>query len=123
MHGTEGYLHGVDTVKDAILSAQLLDIASQKGQIDATEKLVQMYRYGVGVKRDIEKALAFQERLITQHQQRYLEDNNIHAWNEVFQAFIFRGDILEDEKKHSDTHLFGRCLFAAEAVRRRNASI
>lgn len=96
------YLHGVDTVKDAILSAQLLDIASQKGQIDATEKLVQMYRYGVGVKRDIEKALAVQERLITQRQQRYLEDNNIYVWNEVFQAFILRGDILEDEKKHSD---------------------
>lgn len=90
------YLHGVDTIKDADLACELLEFASKSGLVEATEKLVDMYRCGNGVQQNTVAAIGLQERLISQYEQCYRADPSKEALHKVLWAYIECGNMLYD---------------------------
>ena len=58
------YLGGVDVEVDFNRARILIESAADMGLIDARRKLVSMYLEGIGVKRDFEKAILWQNRIL-----------------------------------------------------------
>lgn len=58
------YLNGIDMEVDHPRAVELITGAAEAGLVKAAQKLVEMYRNGVGVKRDYEQAIRWQEKVL-----------------------------------------------------------
>lgn len=58
------YLSGIDVEVDSNRAVVLLEQATRKINLSALKKLVEIYKYGIGVKKDIQKAIEWQKTLI-----------------------------------------------------------
>ncbi len=65
------YLGGVDVEVDHGKALSLITSAADAGLPDAMEKLVDMYRNGLGIKRDYLKAIEWQEKLVNYYTEIY----------------------------------------------------
>jgi len=70
------YLCGIDVEKDAERALSLIERASIAGLDEATQKLVDMYLLGDGVKRDTRRAYEFQSKLLSSKAKAYDNDPN-----------------------------------------------
>ena len=67
------YLNGIDVEVDHPRAVSLITGAAEAGLAEAAQKLVEMYRNGVGVQRDYEKAIRWQEKLIAIREKEYAD--------------------------------------------------
>jgi len=65
------YLSGIDVEKNPVRALSLITSAAKEGLPEAMEKLVTMYRSGEGIRRDHEKAILWQEKLVEIYRDRY----------------------------------------------------
>lgn len=94
------YLSGIDAQINRSKALELLESAAEDPEpcLDATEKLVDMYLFGIGVSLDIEKAIFWQEKLCKQLQTEYKighsPDEHLDVGTRYFHALISLSDIL-----------------------------
>ncbi len=86
------YLCGIDVEKDAKRALSLIERASAAGLDEATQKLVDMYLLGDGVKRDTRRAYKLQSELLSSKAQAY--NNNPNESN----AIAFANAIIETKE-------------------------
>mgnify|MGYP003304753723 CR=1 FL=1 len=68
------YLRGIDVEVDRNRALELIEKSSSNGLLEATMKLIDMYKYGDGVERNFDIAISMAERLILQAKGIYLKD-------------------------------------------------
>lgn len=59
-----GYLLGVEVEADQERAVKLITSAAQKGSLNAMMQLAQMYQYGIGIKRDLDKAMRMRRTIL-----------------------------------------------------------
>ena len=96
------YLNGIDVEIDAARALELIQSAAEDKVpcFDATEKLVDMYRTGDGVPRDLQQAVAWQRKLCAQYKDSYEAQHDPDAHRgygtKHFRALITLSDMLRD---------------------------
>lgn len=70
------YLNGIDVEINHVRAFELISGAAEAGYIPAMERLVSMYKYGEGVKRDIYKSVKCKEKLLDYYRNVYSEYPN-----------------------------------------------
>lgn len=58
------YLSGIDVEINSSRAIDLLEQAAEKINISAMEKLVEVYRYGIGAEADLQKAITWQKKIV-----------------------------------------------------------
>lgn len=58
------YLFGVDVETDCDRAICLLEQSAKELNMSALKKLVEIYRYGIGIKKDLKKAIEWQKKLV-----------------------------------------------------------
>ncbi len=77
------YLSGIDVEKNSSRAIELITFAAEAGLPEALEKLVAIYRNGEEVKRDYEKAIEWQRKLVAYRKDAYesnCEENTAEAY-------------------------------------------
>ncbi len=96
------YLCGIDVEVNRERAMTLLESAATDPEpcCDATEKLVDMYRNGDGVARDMDKAIEWQRRLCAQYQAEYEKghspDEHLGFGTRYFRALMGLSDLLRE---------------------------
>lgn len=103
------YLKGMDVEVDHDRALRLITGAAEAGLIEASEKLVEMYRNGEGTKRDYREALRWQKRLTEQREREYAETGEKEAGENWINALCTLGDYQMEFS----------CLSAAEEAYRK----
>lgn len=77
------YLNGIDVEVDTEKAVHLIRTAANKGELQASKKLVEMYLYGNGVEQDYEKAEEIQKKTVYYWEKRIqkcCKESNILSW-------------------------------------------
>ena len=86
------YLDGIDVEVDSSKAFDLISGAAETGLIEASQKLVHMYRDGKGVPRDYGKALAQQEKLAALMRDRYRGSGDPEDRGALFEELLDLSD-------------------------------
>ena len=102
------YLNGIDVEVDHARAREMIEFAANVDYLEAIDKMIEMYKNGIGTERNYETAIQWHERKITLLQKRYNENPNEYNANSLFWALIECGDeykalwkIAEAIKKYS----------------------
>ena len=87
------YLRGLDLEKDTNAAIGLMTDASNAGLTEATGKLVDIYRYGMGVPADSKKALHWQKKLVSQREKAHYSQPSMDTLKAWFWAIIRCADL------------------------------
>ena len=90
------YLNGIDVEVDHPRALALITGAAEAGLVEAAQKLVKMYRSGVGVERDYEKAIRWQEKLVAIAEAAYEADPTEERLNTLFSHIVCCGDYYRE---------------------------
>ncbi len=90
------YLGGVDVEVDHQRAVALITGAAEAGLVEATEKLVELYRTGMGVERNYETAVQWQEKVVEQTRRAYEEQPGEERLDTFFWAAIRCGDYYKE---------------------------
>ncbi len=90
------YLSGIDVEVDHDRAVALITDAAEAGLVEAAQKLVDMYRSGVGVERDYEEAIRWQEKLVAIAEAAYAESPTEDTLHTLFWCLIYCGDYYEE---------------------------
>lgn len=90
------YLSGIDVEIDHSRALDLITVAAESGLREAVEKLVSMYRYGEGVKRDYEKEYFWQKRLVEIRKSEYDIDNTDISFENYAIELGYLGDCADE---------------------------
>ncbi|MBQ8683420.1 MAG: DUF2225 domain-containing protein [Clostridia bacterium] len=91
------YLSGIDVEVDHARAEKLIAGAAEAGLKDAMKKLASMYREGMGVARDYDRAIHWQKRLADAWEADYAEaenKENAPSGYELVEALCSLGDLL-----------------------------
>lgn len=86
------YLGGVDVEVDHERAVSLITSAADAGLPDAMDKLVEMYRSGLGVERSYETAILWLEKKIQRQKEIYQADPTKYQLAELVRSFCDCGD-------------------------------
>ncbi|MBE6763004.1 MAG: TIR domain-containing protein [Ruminococcaceae bacterium] len=89
------YLGGVDVEVDRDRALTLITSAAEEGLTEALDKLVEMYRNGIGVERNFRTAIHWLERKAQFAQKRYTDNPTEENANDLFWCFMDCGDALK----------------------------
>ena len=81
------YLGGIDVEVDRKRALELIEESSSKGLLEATMKLIDMYKYGDGVERNFDTAILMAKRLILQAKDAYLKEESEENYLQYINAF------------------------------------
>lgn len=101
------YLGGVDVEVDHKRGFELIDAAAADGLPQAMEKLVEIYRNGIGVKTDYFMAMIWQEELIKELKKDYDSEADSDNFNRLFSAYMQLGELcglLERTKEAKEAY-------------------
>ncbi len=93
------YLGGVDVEVDHEKAVELITFAAENNVVEAINKLVEMYRTGLGVERDYLKAIEWQEKKITYFEEIYNADPTDDNQSDLFWVIIKCGDYYKELAK------------------------
>ena len=102
------YLGGIDVEVDAGKALSLIESAAMDEHpcFEATEKLVDMYKTGDGVDVDMEKAVFWQQKLISQYkgeyEKHYSPDEHKGFGTKYFKSLLKLSDMYRDQGKKED---------------------
>ena len=94
------YLGGIDLEVDRKRAYELIEDSSSKGLLEATMKLIDMYKYGDGVERSFENAISMANRLILQAKELYLKDDSEENFKQYIYAFNELTTLLIEQKQY-----------------------
>ena len=94
------YLFGVDMEKNAEQAITLITSASDAGLMEATAKLVNIYRNGIGVPTNINAVFSRQKMLIAQREQAYHAQPGEKTLNDWFWAVITYSDFYAELEQY-----------------------
>ena len=94
------YLGGIDVEVNQELALSLINSASEAGVTEATDKLINMYLTGDGVKRDINTAIKMAERFLEQTQEKYLNDKSLESYGYYYVAIYNLTKFFINEGKY-----------------------
>ncbi len=86
------YLNGIDVEVDHARAREMIEFAANADYLEAIDKMIEMYKDGIGTERNYETAIQWHERKITLPQKRYNENPNEDNANSLFWALIKCGD-------------------------------
>ncbi|MBQ8896401.1 MAG: tetratricopeptide repeat protein [Clostridia bacterium] len=86
------YLNGIDVEVDHARAREMIEFAANADYLEAIDKMIEMYKDGIGTERNYETAIQWHERKITLLQKRYNENPNEYNANSLFRALIYCGD-------------------------------
>ena len=78
------YLNGIGTEIDHEAAFRLISSAAHAGLEEAMDRMVRMYRAGIAVKRDYDKAIDWQQSLAAQAEERFTESNTPENLHKLF---------------------------------------
>ena len=90
------YLGGIDVEVDHNRAVALITGAAEAGLAEAAQKLVEMYRGGVGVERDYEEAIRWQEKLVELAEAAYAETPSEETLSTLFWHILRCGDYYKE---------------------------
>ncbi len=96
------YLSGIDVEVDNDRALELITSSAEAGLAEAAGKLVEMYRNGIGVKRDYHTAIKWQEKKIEILKNEYKENPNEDLLHMHSVEIINCGDFYNEIKKLSE---------------------
>ena len=109
------YLNGIDVEVNHERAVMLITQAAENGVMEATEKLVSMYRNAEGVTRNYETAIKWQEKLVEQREKRYNETGEEQDCNYYISESWNLGDYWKELGKISKAKsVYQRMLEASE---------
>ncbi|MBR6783925.1 MAG: tetratricopeptide repeat protein, partial [Clostridia bacterium] len=86
------YLNGIDVEVDHARAREMIKFAANADYLEAIDKMIEMYKDGIGTERNYETAIQWHERKINLLQKRYNENpNEVNAYL-LFWALIYCGD-------------------------------
>lgn len=94
------YLEGIDVEVDRNRALELIEESSSNGLLEATMKLIDMYRYGDGVERNFDIAISMAERLISQAKDIYLKDDTIDNYKQYINSFNILTTLLIEQGQY-----------------------
>ena len=94
------YLRGIDVEVDRNRALELIEKSSSNGLLEATMKLIDMYKYGDGVERNFDMAISMAERLILQAKGIYLKDETIENIQQYMNAFKILTTLLIEQGQY-----------------------
>lgn len=84
-----GYLYGTEGFeKDVDRGLAFIKAASNLGYVEATEKLADVYEYGIGVDTDYDKAKEYREKAITQTEQQKRGINKSGSDSSIVSSYV-----------------------------------
>ncbi len=103
------YLGGVDVEVNFTLALQLITSAAEEGLPQAMEKLVSMFRNGIGVGRDRNAAIGWQKKLVEENKRQLAKEPNDANYSKCIQSLIALGvfyyelrDLAEAEAAYTE---------------------
>ncbi|MBQ8751808.1 MAG: toll/interleukin-1 receptor domain-containing protein [Clostridia bacterium] len=90
------YLSGIDVEVDHHRAVALITGAAEAGLAEAVEKLVDMYWNGIGVMRNYEAAIRWQEKLVAIAEAAYAETPSEETLSTLFWRLMYCGDYCEE---------------------------
>ena len=106
------YLSGIDVETDYARALSLITAAAESGHSEAIEKLAEMYEHGVGVGRDVKRAVHWQRVRHAQREAALSENPSIKDALALVRARLATGDLLAEESDFAEAK---REYFAALA--------
>ncbi len=112
------YLCGIDMEVDSSRALALITSAAEDPEpcFEATEKLVDMYRIGDGVERNVRKAIQWQRRLCDQYREEYGKghspDEHLGFGTKYFRALLGMSDLLREAGDMSEAVSFANQALA-----------
>ena len=102
------YLSGIDMEVDHEKAVSLITSAARTGVPDAMNKLVEMYSIGIGVSKNDEAAIFWQEKLVEKRSEIYAETPNLTNLDELFWSCMDLGDLYsqQDDLENSTKSYF-----------------
>ena len=94
------YLGGIDVEIDHDIAVRLIKSAADSGLVEAVSKLVYMYRYGEGVKRDYDEAIEYQKKKCTLLKDLYRKNPCGDAARDYIISLQDLGDYYLELKKY-----------------------
>ncbi|MBO5914966.1 MAG: toll/interleukin-1 receptor domain-containing protein [Clostridia bacterium] len=89
------YLNGIDVEVDHARAREMIEFAANADYLAAIDKMIEMYKDGIGTERNYETAIQWHERKTTLLQKRYNENPNEDNANSLFRALMYCGDEYE----------------------------
>ncbi len=93
------YLSGIDVEVDHGRALALITSAAEAGLEEAMQKLVDMYRQGLGVRRDYEAALAWKRRLVELKEAAYVASSDEDTADRLLYELTDWADYLEELRR------------------------
>lgn len=111
------YLGGVDVEVDYARALSLITGAAEGGLIEAADKLIEMYRTGLGVARNYRTAVQWREKKLKILLQQYEQDPTDDSMHDLFWEIIYCGDQYSDIGDQE--HALEKFIQARDLVRAR----
>ena len=92
------YLGGIDMEVDMEKGRKLLEKSAEAGFLPALSKLVSIYQNGEGVKRDSEKVLEYQIKLVKASKDIFDQEETEENYKVCFEAYMALGKMLLDKR-------------------------
>ena len=86
------YLSGIDMEVDHTRAVELITSAAEAGLVEAVKKLMEMYRAGLGVVRDYNQSMVWNEKLLVLLEQIYREDASLPNLARLLEGYQFCGN-------------------------------
>lgn len=104
------YLNGIDVEVNFDRARELIEKAANSEYLDAMIQMVSMYLHGKGVRRDIDSAIKWQEKIVKNLERKPTNDidSTLTLLNELWFLGDFYWEILDDR----------HCLFAFKKMKR-----
>lgn len=90
------YLGGIDVEVDFEKALELITSSAEAGIVEAVDKLVQMYRTGMGVKREYYTAIKWHEKKCELLKIEYKENPSLDLLNQLCTEYIVCGDYYSE---------------------------
>lgn len=94
------YLSGIDVEVNLDMANELITEAAEAGLYEAVDRLVTMYRKGIGVARSYESALKWEARKNSILEERYKENSDYDNFSLLLEAYIQNADHERDLYKY-----------------------
>ena len=94
------YLSGIDVEVNLDMASELITEAAEAGLYEAVDRLVTMYRNGIGVARSYESALRWEARKNSILEERYRENSDYDNFSLLLEAYIQNADHERDLYKY-----------------------
>ena len=99
------YLNGIEREVNRETAVKLITNSADKNREEAVRKLIQMYRYGQGTKRNLLLAIRWQEKLVDVLEKGYRKDKQIGMMEDLIWESMTLGGLYEEQKQIADARL------------------